>query len=156
MIISQTRGLSSITNNSLDQTYVQTFPISLLLFTWSEDHNLLFSPFFQRSCSALLLRSKMPRRGKIVIDWQNNKLAPRETHFFVNLFGIPALHDNDVKLPNFTFYWKRKQTTTNFSFSFWTWIFFLRSTQIQPNLRSGSIFVSLWKLHSGGGQSGSR
>ena len=76
---------------------MQTFPISLLLFTWSEDHNLLFSPFFQRSCSALLLRSKMPRLGKIVIDWQNNKLAPRETHFFVNFFGIPALHDNDVK-----------------------------------------------------------
>ena len=30
-------------------------------------------------------------------------------------------HDYEVKIPNFTFCWERKQATTKFSFSFWTW-----------------------------------
>ena len=36
-----------------------------------------------------------------------------------------SLHDNDVKMPDFTFYGGRKQATTKFSFSFWTWIWLL-------------------------------
>ena len=32
--------------------------------------------------------------------------------------SLPLLHDYDVKMPNFTFYGGRKQTTRKFSFSF--------------------------------------
>ena len=34
----------------------------------------------------------------------------------------PSLHEFDMKMPNFMFYGGRKQATTNFSFSFWTWM----------------------------------
>ena len=36
--------------------------------------------------------------------------------------SLPSLHDHDVKMSNFTFYRERKQATTNFSFSFLTWV----------------------------------
>ena len=38
--------------------------------------------------------------------------------FFVHFFA--SLHDYGVKIPNFTFYGRRKQATTNLSFSFKT------------------------------------
>ena len=42
-------------------------------------------------------------------------------------FFYPFLHryDYDVKMPNFVFYGKRKQATTQFYFAFWTWIWSL-------------------------------
>ena len=44
--------------------------------------------------------------------------------FFSFLYiSLPFLHDYDVKMPNFTFYGERKQATTKFYFSFWTWIY---------------------------------
>ena len=39
--------------------------------------------------------------------------------------SLPLLHDYDVKIPNFTSYGGCKQATTKFSFSFWTWLWFL-------------------------------
>ena len=45
-------------------------------------------------------------------------------HVHHTLLGIslPFLHDYDVKMSNFMFYRGRKQATTKFSFSFFTWI----------------------------------
>ena len=54
---------------------------------------------------------------------QNNNF-PRASHFFSYIF-FPFLHDYDVKMPNFAFYGERKQATTKFNFSFWTWIWSL-------------------------------
>ena len=48
------------------------------------------------------------------------------TFLFISL---PSLHGCNLKLPNVT----GKQTTTNFSLSFWTWIFFL-GIQLQESL----------------------
>ena len=45
-------------------------------------------------------------------------------HIFV-YFTLPLLHDYKVILPKFLFYRKRDQTTTNFSFAFWTGKFVL-------------------------------
>ena len=39
-------------------------------------------------------------------------------HAFLYIFCLPLLHDCDVKMPSFTFYGGRKQSKTNFSFSF--------------------------------------
>ena len=39
--------------------------------------------------------------------------------------SLLSLHDYDGKMPNFTFYGGRKQATAKFSFSIWTWIWFL-------------------------------
>ena len=36
--------------------------------------------------------------------------------------SLTLLHDYDVKMPNFTFYRRRKQATAKFSVSFWTWV----------------------------------
>ena len=43
---------------------------------------------------------------------------------YISMF---SLHDQGVKMPNFTFCRIRKQATTKFSFFFWTWIWFLKS-----------------------------
>ena len=40
-------------------------------------------------------------------------------------FLCPFLHDYNVNMPNFAFYGGRKQATTKFYFSFYTWIWFL-------------------------------
>ena len=45
---------------------------------------------------------------------QNNKLARASRFFYIPL---PLLHNYDVKMPNFTFYGRRKQATAKFSFS---------------------------------------
>ena len=50
---------------------------------------------------------------------QNN--FARALPFFVH--SLPALHDYDVKMPNFVFYGARKQASTKFCFSFRTWIY---------------------------------
>ena len=44
--------------------------------------------------------------------------------FFVHFFAVTARLRRD--LPNFTFYRQREHTTTNLSYSLYTWIFFLR------------------------------
>ena len=38
-------------------------------------------------------------------------------HSFLYL-SLPSQHDDDVKMPNFTFYGERKQATTKLFFSF--------------------------------------
>ena len=45
---------------------------------------------------------------------QNNKFARASTFLFISL---PLLHDYDVKISNFPFYWGRKQARTKFSSS---------------------------------------
>ena len=56
----------------------------------------------------------------MVFRLANQQLCMSSTLAFL-FVSLPSLHDYDLKLPHFTC----KQTTTNFSFSFWTWIFFL-------------------------------
>ena len=53
----------------------------------------------------------------------------RVHHTFLYI-SLPFLHHYDVKMPNFAFYGERKQATTKFYFSFWTW---MRSLGIQPH-----------------------
>ena len=50
---------------------------------------------------------------------QNDNFA-RSSRLFEHFFA--SLHDFDAKMPNCTFYGGRKQATTNFSFSFYTWM----------------------------------
>ena len=57
---------------------------------------------------------------------QREKLCTCITLFCT--FFCRFLHDCDVKMPNFALNGKRKQATTKFYFSFWTWI---RSLGIQ-------------------------
>ena len=45
-------------------------------------------------------------------------------HAFLYI-SLPSLHDYDVKMPNYTMYRGRTQTTTKFLPSFWTWMWFL-------------------------------
>ena len=47
-------------------------------------------------------------------------------HTFLYIF-LPSLHDYGVEIPNFTFYGEREQATTNFSFSFKTWVWSSRN-----------------------------
>ena len=42
-------------------------------------------------------------------------------HTFLYIF-LPSLHDYGVEISNFTFYGGHEQATTNFSFSFKTWV----------------------------------
>ena len=51
-------------------------------------------------------------------------LHVRPSRFFVHFFAVTARLRRD--LPNFTFYRQREHTTTNLSYSLYTWIFFLR------------------------------
>ena len=57
----------------------------------------------------------------------NNKQCQSVMHVYHTFFSflyisLPFLHDYNVKMPNFTLYGERKQATTKFYFSFWTWI----------------------------------
>ena len=47
-----------------------------------------------------------------------SKTTSLHVHHAFLYISLPLLHDYDVKMPNFTFYGGRKQTTTKFSFSF--------------------------------------
>ena len=47
-----------------------------------------------------------------------SKTTSEHVHHDFLYISLPLLHDYDVKMPNFTFYGGRKQTTTKFSFSF--------------------------------------
>ena len=57
-------------------------------------------------------------------------------------FSLSSLHDFDVKMPNCTFYGGRKQATTNFSFSFYTWMRSPRN-QLLENSPTFDIFSEL-------------
>ena len=54
------------------------------------------------------------------------KTSTLHVHYTFWYISLPSLHDKDVKFPVWTFYGGRKQTKTNFSFSFQTWIRFPR------------------------------
>ena len=88
----------------------------------------LFSDFafnFKSEIRILKSKSRFPTRRQR--EWQknnrfneqNNNFA-RAAHFFV--IPLPFLHDSNVKMPNFGFCRERKQATTKFYLSFWTWI----------------------------------
>ena len=66
-------------------------------------------------------------------------------HNAILYFSLSSLHDFDVKMPTCTFYGGRKQTTTNFSFSFYTWMRFPRN-QLLENSPTFDIFSDLaWR-----------
>ena len=54
-----------------------------------------------------------------------DKTTTLQVHHAFSYISLPSLHDYDGKMPNFTFYGGRKQATARFSFSSWTWIWFL-------------------------------
>ena len=56
-------------------------------------------------------------KGKIGLI---SKTTSLHTHHAFLYISLPLLSDNDVKMPNFTFYGGRTQATTKFSFSFQT------------------------------------
>ena len=58
------------------------------------------------------------------IRWIGKTTTLHVQHAFLSI-SLPSLHDYDGKMPNFTFYGGRKQATAKFSFSFYTWIWFL-------------------------------
>ena len=48
--------------------------------------------------------------------------------------SLPSLHNYDMKMPNFTTFYKRhNQAISRFSFSFWTWIWFLGIHHLQES-----------------------
>ena len=69
------------------------------------------------------------------LDKQKNNFA-RASPFFVH--SLPSLHDNNVKLPNFTFCRGREQKTTTFFFFSWTWMQPFR-IQLQKNIINGEM-----------------
>ena len=65
-----------------------------------------------------------------------------------HLPGVPHLHVNrpfDMKMPNFTFYGRREQATTIFSFFFWTWVWFLGVRLHLTKLMSWNNRTRDWK-----------
>ena len=50
--------------------------------------------------------------------------SARASRLFVRFFAVTTRLRREW--PNFTFYRQREQTTTNLSYSLYTWIFFLR------------------------------
>ena len=54
-----------------------------------------------------------------------SKTTTLHVHHAYLYISLQIMHDNDGKMPDFTFYGGRKQATAKFSFSFWTWIRFL-------------------------------
>ena len=54
-----------------------------------------------------------------------SKTTTLHVHDAYLYISLQIMHDNDGKMPDFTFYGGRKQATAKFSFSFWTWIRFL-------------------------------
>ena len=69
---------------------------------------------------------KIPRRRRQRERQKSHRLNRQNNNSHAFLYiSLPSLHDYDEKMPNFTFYGGRKQVTAKFSFSFWTWIWFL-------------------------------
>ena len=69
---------------------------------------------------------------------QNNNFA-RASHLFVHFFAR-FLMITIKKVPNLTFYGARKQWTTKFYFSVWTWIWSLgiQLQKVSPKFEKGS------------------
>ena len=79
-----------------------------------------------------------------------SKTTTLHVHHAFLYISLPSLHDHDVKMPYFTFYdGGRKQATTKFSFSFWTWICFL-GIQLQESSptfdKVSELELSRWRL----------
>ena len=82
----------------------------------------------------------------VTYDWDENGMQPKIGSLYISL---PLLHDYDVKMPYFTFYGGRKQATTKFSFSFWTWIWFLgiKLLESSPTFdKVSELELSRWRL----------
>ena len=58
------------------------------------------------------------------LGWISKTTTLHVHHAFMYI-SLLSLHDYDGKMPNSTFYGGRKQATARFSFSSWTWIWFL-------------------------------
>ena len=54
-----------------------------------------------------------------------SKTTTLHVHHALMYISLLSLHDYDSKMPNFTSYGGRKQATARFSFSSWTWVWFL-------------------------------
>ena len=78
-----------------------------------------------------------------------SKTTILHVHLSSLYISLSSLHDYDVKMPYFTFYGGRKQATTKFSFSFWTWICFL-GIQLQESSptfdKVSELQLSRWRL----------
>ena len=68
----------------------------------------------------------------IGLDRQNNNLQVHDSFWY---FCFPSLHDNNVRVPNFTFCRGREHKTTTFVFFSWTLIQSFR-IQLQKNLHT--------------------
>ena len=71
-----------------------------------------------------------------------SKTTTLHVHHAFLYISLPSPHDYGVKIPNFTFYGGRKQATTNFSFSFKTWVWSPRN-QLQGNSPTYDISSNL-------------
>ena len=79
--------------------------------------------YFKREFKISRRRQQRERQKVIVLI--SKTTTPHGQHTFLYI-SLPPLHDCDAKMPSFTFYGGREQETTKFSFSFRTWIRFLR------------------------------
>ena len=88
-----------------------------------EAWTLQFFPRRGGFCTLAIIRDfKMPRRWRQRERQKSNRWKGKTTTLHVHhaflYISLPSLHDYDGKMPNFTFYGGRKQTTAKVSFSF--------------------------------------
>ena len=86
------------------------------------------------NCSKQCCNAVMPYKSSlrivsciITFNKQNNTLHEHHTFLYCYYIAFPSPHDYDMKMPNFTLHGVRKQENTQFSFSFWTLMLFLRT-----------------------------
>ena len=72
-----------------------------------------------------MTRRKRQRERQKSIGWIGKTTTLHVQHALLYI-SLPSLHDYDVKMSGFAFYAGREQVTTRFSYSFWTWLWFLR------------------------------
>ena len=102
----------------------------VLLFFWRRSHETIESKFPRGSAAATKVGTLRYHDGddnenvKKALGWKGKTTTLHVYHAFLYI-SLPSLHDYDDKMPNFTFYGGRKKATVRFSFSSWTWIWFL-------------------------------
>ena len=72
-----------------------------------------------------------------------SKTTTLHVHHAFLCISLPALHDHDVKMPNFTFYGVRKQVTTKCCFSFCTWIWSQEFNSGRVQTAKQSVFLRI-------------
>ena len=86
------------------------------------------------NCSKQCCNAALPKKSSlrivsyiITFNKQNNTLHKHHTFLYCYYIAFPSPHDYDVKMPHFTLHGVRKQENTQFSFSFWTLMLFLKT-----------------------------